>query len=107
MMHLDELDLLATERTIFRNVFLSSEDGLSVLAWIGNECTGWVQDPSMVRPDLVAFWNRLLGKLGIVKPDNLLELVKGLGAASNDNDVAAERRSHGRERSPGDTGAES
>ena len=79
------------ERALFQRVLLRDTDGTAVLAWIGNACGAWAQDPAVVKPDLVAFWNKLLGMCGIVHPSNLQEIAEKLSAAANDNDLAAIR----------------
>lgn len=84
---LSEVDRLLVERQTFRNVLLKDEDDLLVLAWIGNECRAWSQDPALVVPELAAFWNKLLGKLGIVHPYNLVEIARRLAVAANDDDI--------------------
>ena|GEM_PF-5503765 len=79
------------ERQVFLRV-LDSADGLEVLAWIGNECGAWAQDPQAVRPELVAFWNRLLGKMGVVRGDNIFELASRIAQAANFEDLNEARR---------------
>ena len=103
-LNLTPSQLALAERTAFRNVFLSTQDGLEVLTWIGNECAAWSQDPAKINPDLLALWNRLLGKLGIVTATNLFEITKGLAQAANDNDIALERRQDGRGTETGTAG---
>lgn len=82
---------LEEERQVFLRT-LDSADGLEVLAWIGNECGAWAQESQAIRPELVAFWNRLLGKLGIVRGDNLFELATRIAQAANFEDLTEARR---------------
>lgn len=93
---------IETERLIFRNALLATQDGKEVLTWLGNECGAWSQDPAKVKPELLSLWNRLLGMLGVVRPDNLFEIVEALKGAVNDNDLVAERRRDARREEAGD-----
>lgn len=82
-----EIDLINTtsaERGIFRETFTKYPE---VLAWIGNKCGAWAQDPLVVKPELIAFWNTLLGAAGIVHTHNLRVLAEKLLEASNDGDL--------------------
>ena len=74
------------ERKIFRRVF-SSEDGKNVLTWILNECRYFSQDSKEVDPLLMAFCNRLLGKVGIIHPLNLFEDTATRVNNANDRDL--------------------
>ena len=80
----DPIDLTAQERGIFRETFAKYPE---VLAWIGNRCGAWAQDPQAVKPELIAFWNTLLGAAGIVHTHNLRTLAEKLLEASNDSDL--------------------
>jgi hypothetical protein len=75
------------ERKIFRRVF-SGEDGTAVLTWILNECRYFSQDEQIIDPALTAFCNRLLGKTGIIHPENLHGDTAARLAAANDRDLA-------------------
>lgn len=86
-LRLSEAEALQAERAAFRG-------GIDpeVLAWILNECGLMAQKPEAVRPELVAFANRLLGKLGVVHPYNILEVTRKLLEASNDVDIEMEKK---------------
>jgi hypothetical protein len=86
-----KLKTTQVERSIFKATF-EDPNGLQVLAWIGNECGAWAQDPAVVKPELVAFWNRLLGKIGTIHEMNLITLARAAIIASNDADLAAARK---------------
>jgi hypothetical protein len=75
------------ERKIFRRVF-SGEDGTAVLAWILNECRYFSQDAQIIDPALTAFCNRLLGKTGVIHPENLHGDTAARLANANDRDLA-------------------
>lgn len=85
-----QLSLEENDREVFRRTF-GSEDGIQALTWILNECGRWVCDPAKVVPELQAFGNRLLAKLGVVHELNLFELTRKLAEAANDNDITAVR----------------
>jgi hypothetical protein len=74
------------ERKIFRRVF-SGTDGTAVLAWILNECRYFSQEAQIIDPALTAFCNRLLGKSGIIHPDNLNRDTEARLANANDLDL--------------------
>ena len=92
-MTLREITMIEGERAIFRSV-LTSPDGLLILAWLGNECGAWAMYPDQMRPDLIALWNRILHKCGIVHTKNLLGLAQALASAASDEDLMAERMKH-------------
>jgi hypothetical protein len=60
------------DRKIFRRVF-GTEDGKNVLTWVLNECRYFSQDGKEIDSLLMAFCNRLLGKIGVINPLNLFE----------------------------------
>lgn len=91
-MRIEALRGLEEERQIFQRVF-GNPDGIEVLAWIANECGAWSQDPAKAKPELVALYNRLLGKLGALHTANLVTLAQKTVEAANFDDIAAERRS--------------
>jgi hypothetical protein len=74
------------ERKIFRRVF-GTEDGKNVLTWILNECGYFSQEAKNVDQLLLAFSNRLLGKIGINHPGNLFEDVAIRVDNANDRDL--------------------
>jgi hypothetical protein len=74
------------ERKIFRRVF-SGADGTAALAWILNECRYFSQEARIIDPALAAFCNRLLGKTGIIHPDNLNGDTAARLANANDADL--------------------
>ncbi len=73
------------ERTIqdvFKTAF-SGEDGKTMLYWILNECGYFATDAGNIKPELIAFANRLLYEGGITSPleagryiDNILEVAR-------------------------------
>ena len=74
------------ERKIFRRVF-GTQDGKNVLTWILNECRYFSQDSKEADPLLMAFCNRLLGKIGIINPLNLFEDTEARVDNANDRDL--------------------
>jgi len=74
------------ERLIFRRAF-TTDDGKNVLTWILNECRYFSQDPKDIDQLLMAFCNRLLGKIGINHPSNLFEDVEARLLNANDRDL--------------------
>ncbi len=56
--------------TIYQDVF-SSTQGEAVLLDILNRCGFFSQDPAIIKPELTAFANWLLGRLGIDTVENL------------------------------------
>jgi hypothetical protein len=87
----DPLREIQIQRSIFREHF-STRDGPEILAWIGNYCGAWSQDPARIKPELLAFWNTLLGMAGIVHTENLRTIAQKLLEASNDEDIVIARR---------------
>ncbi len=88
---LQAITRIEAERLIFQRTF-GTPDGLEVLAWIANECGAWSQDPAKAIPELVAFYNRLLGKLGAVHARNLFTLAEKTFEAANMDDLAEQRQ---------------
>jgi hypothetical protein len=88
---LQEVVALERDRALAQRVY-GSEDGLQMLAWLGNECGAWAMDPAAVKPELVALFNRLCALIGIVRPDNLFELAKRYMQAANYEDLAELRK---------------
>jgi len=84
----EEVNQVQNERALFYRVFFENPDGAEVLAWIGNKCGAWAQDPAVVKPELVAFFNTLCGMIGIIHPSNLHELAEKYGEAANNSDLA-------------------
>jgi hypothetical protein len=84
----EEVNQVQNERALFQRVLLSDSDGNNVMAWIGNYCGAWAQDPAIIKPELIAFWNSLLGMCGIVHPQNLEEIAEKLSQAANNSDLA-------------------
>ena len=74
------------DRKIFRRVF-GSEDGKLVLTWLLNECHYFSMDIKDIDQLLMAFCNRLLGKIGIIHPGNLFEDVAARIHQANDRDL--------------------
>jgi hypothetical protein len=89
--NLQAIEGIEAERVLFQRVF-GTPDGLEVLAWIANECGAWSQEPSKAIPELVAFYNRLLGKLGAIHARNLFTLAEKTFEAANTDDLAEARR---------------
>jgi succinate dehydrogenase flavin-adding protein (antitoxin of CptAB toxin-antitoxin module) len=74
------------ERKIFRRVF-DTDDGKNILTWILNECRYYSQDAKEIDPLLMGFCNRLLGKIGIIHPQNLFEDTASRVHNANDRDL--------------------
>lgn len=75
------------DRAVFRRVF-GNDDGKSVLTWILNELRYYnMDDPKDTDPLLITFCNRLLGKIGIIHPQNLYKDVEVRVDNSNDRDL--------------------
>jgi hypothetical protein len=87
---LQELQQEERDRTLFQRVY-GDEDGRQALAWLGNESGAWSTDPQMIKPELVAMFNRLCQKLGIIHPLNLFELAGKYMEAANFEDITARR----------------
>ncbi len=81
----NQLKTTQVERSIFLECFRRYPE---VLAWILNDCGRWAQFPEKVSPELLAFTNRLLGKIGSIHEANLVTIAKGYLEMSNDNDLA-------------------
>lgn len=88
----EDVNQVQKERALFQRVLLKDSDGNNVMAWIGNYCGAWAQDPAVIKPDLIAFWNQLLGMCGIVHPQNLQEIAEKLSQAANNSDLAEIRK---------------
>lgn len=69
------------EIAIYQNVFSSSE-GEAILLDILNRCGFFSQDPSLINPDLIAFANWLLGRIGIDTVENLGAYVSSIMSAA-------------------------
>jgi hypothetical protein len=82
----DTAKLELEDRKIFRRVF-GTEDGKNVLTWVLNECRYFSQDSKEVDPLLMAFCNRLLGKIGVIHPLNLFEDTAARVNNINDRDL--------------------
>lgn len=52
---------------VFRSTF-SGENGKAMLYWILSECGYFATDPSLVKPELIAFCNKLLFNGGVTYP---------------------------------------
>lgn len=93
---MNEIDKEIQIRQAARNVFASG-DGPVMLTWILDECGLYEKDPVMVRPELVAFANRLLAMMGVVHCLNLVRVTEALLGAANDDDLHAKRQEAARE----------
>ena len=80
------MDDLKQRRLLIRGVF-DDPAGREVLAWILNECGYWSMDEGAIKPELVAFANRLLAEIGIVHPRNLVMIADKLMDAATDEDL--------------------
>lgn len=56
-----------TTEDIFRSTF-DTADGQTMLYWILNECGYFATDPGYIKPELLAFANRLLQAGGVTSP---------------------------------------
>jgi hypothetical protein len=74
------------DRKVFRRVF-GTDEGKNVLTWILNECGYFSQEAKNIDQLLLAFSNRLLGKIGINQPSNLFEDVAVRVDYANDRDI--------------------
>ena len=82
-----------TIQDVFKVTF-SGEDGKTMLYWILNECGYFATSAGDIRPELVAFANRLLYEGGITSPleagryiDNILEVARNAKpVVEEDND---------------------
>ena len=77
---------------IYQDVFSSSE-GEAVLLDILNRCGFFSQDPSIIVPELTAFANWLLGRIGIDTAENLgtyvssiMQAAQNIGKEKSDGD---------------------
>ena len=57
-------------KDVFKNVFSNSEDGKTMLYWILDQCGFFYTSVAQVKPELVAFANRLLALGDINNPVN-------------------------------------
>lgn len=62
---------------VFSRVF-DTADGRTVLYWIANECGVFQSDPTRIRPELMAFWNRLMLTAGVTDPSKAGKLMERL-----------------------------
>jgi hypothetical protein len=74
------------DREVFRRVF-GGEEGTSVLAWILNDCGYFSLDAERIAPNMTAFCNRLLNRIGIIHASNLFVDTAARMGAANDNDL--------------------
>lgn len=88
----DEIFDSETKRLAFRNVFVEHPDGPLVLAIIANECGSNEVRASNIEPVLIAFYNWMLGQIGVNHDQNFMEKTKALLTAANDNDIVAARK---------------
>jgi hypothetical protein len=83
----NEIETELENRKAFRSVFCDTPHGSGVLTWILNECGYFSYDPQLIDPLLIAFCNRLLGKIGINHTHNLFEDTKARIIGANDRDL--------------------
>jgi len=74
------------ERQTFQSVF-STNEGQAVLAIMLNRLHYYANDPEYIDPQLTAFANWLLGKIGSLTVDNLGEFTKAVVGASSTKDI--------------------
>ena len=91
---MDDLDAIAQERAAFQRVFMSA-DGKGVLAVILNDL-GYFSTRDDSSPQLRAYANRLLQRIGIIHPENLFDITEALLGTANDKDLHTlrERSNH-------------
>lgn len=70
-----------TMADIFQEVF-GTEDGKTMLYWIASECGMFQEDPGRIRPDLMAFWHRLLRAGGVTDPRRAGVLMQNIMATA-------------------------
>lgn len=66
----------ATYQRVFNN-----QDGKAVLIDMLNELGYFSSDPSLIKPELIAFANLLLGRIGVMTTENLNNYIEGLMSA--------------------------
>ena len=78
---------MAAKKKTIQDVFkvaFSGEDGKTMLYWILNECGYFATDPSYIKPELIAFANRLLMAGAVTAPqeagryiDSIMQVSRG------------------------------
>lgn len=76
---------------VFRSTF-DTPDGRTMLYWIASECGCFQGDPAKVRPELMAFWNRLMAVGGVISPSKAGSLMEHMMivASQPGNDTRSE-----------------
>ncbi len=81
-----------TVQEVFKVAF-SGEDGKAMLYWILNECGYFSTDVGNIKPELIAFANRLLLEGGVTSPreagryiENILEVARNARPLEEEND---------------------
>lgn len=82
-------DKALTIRHLFQRVF-NTEDGRLVLANILNNLGYFETDPGNIRPEYIAFANRLLHDTGINVPTNWQYLMDKMFETASDKDITEE-----------------
>lgn len=72
----------------FKRTFDSTE-GKTMLAWIAKECGQFETDPSKIRPDLQAFFNRLMWIAEVPASKNMNDLLTAVINISSSPDTPA------------------
>lgn len=71
---MSSLEQAETLKRCFKATF-DSREGRTILAWIAKECGQFETDPTKIKPELQAFFNRLLWISGLPAPQNCTELL--------------------------------
>jgi hypothetical protein len=82
----EDAGLELEDRKVFRRVF-GTDDGKNALTWILNECGYFSQEVQNIDALLIAFCNRLLCKIGINHPGNLVMDTAVRADNANDRDL--------------------
>lgn len=77
-------------RHMFQRVFTKSTDGRIVLFNILNNLGYFETDPEQIKPELIAFANRLLHDVGINTPGAWMELIEKMCDCATDRDLIQE-----------------
>ena len=77
-------------RRLFQRVF-GTEDGKIVLTNILSNLGYFDTDPSAIKPEYIAFANRLLNQVGVNHRDNWGSMVNALMLTSGESDIQEDR----------------
>lgn len=79
-------------RHMFQRVFIKSTDGKVVLFNLLNNLGYFETDPANIKPEYIAYANRLLHDCGINTPQNWMELIEKMADCATDRDLVQEDR---------------